>query len=190
VAVEDAGRNLVAAASGRYVGPDVLSAEMLATLGAAAWTTIRQSRAELASLWNELERCSQERDHEAAADQAIGALSGQPDGPGPGRWRHVELVDVADRGCTAIELSDHDGLAAAAASVAAARVTDDTSLRWAEPVRAGPDRSWSTSPARWARSNPDGDGIELGSQRSLSPRIRGRSASWAGAGATARERRG
>lgn len=138
VAVEDAGRNLVAAASGRYVGPDVLSAEMLATLGAAAWTTIRQYRAELASLWNELERCSQERDHEAAADQAIGALSGQPDGPGPGRWRHVELVDVADRGCTAIELSDHDGLAAAAASVAAARVTDDASLRWAEPVRAGP----------------------------------------------------
>lgn len=136
-AVEDAAQSLLAAASDRSLGPDVLSPEMLATLGAAAWVMVRQYRAELAVIWSQLERCPAADDHEAAADRVMARLAGRPDGPGPGRWRHVELARLAQRGPTAIELSDHDGWASAAASVAAARAVDQDTLRWAEPVRAG-----------------------------------------------------
>ncbi len=136
-AVEDALRNLLAAASSQHLGPDVVTSQMLGTLGAAAWVTTRQYRAELAALWAQLERCPAADEHEDAADVAMAKLKGMPDGPGPGRWRHVELVDLEGRGLTAIELSDHDGLAAASASVAAARSVDNDTLRWAEPVRAG-----------------------------------------------------
>lgn len=137
-AVEDAAQSLLAAASGRHLGPDVLSSEMLATLGAAAWVMVRQYRAELAVIWSQLERCPDADDHEAAADRVMARLQGQPDGPGPGRWRHVELAGLEGRGPTAIELSDHDGFASAAASVAGARAFDQDTLRWAEPVKAGP----------------------------------------------------
>ncbi len=136
-AVEDAARNLLAAASGQYLGPDVVTTTMLATLGAAAWVMVRQYRAELSALWTQLERCPAADEHEGAADGAMERLKGLPDGPGPGRWRHVELADLEGRGLTAIELSDHDGLASAAASVAAARAVDHRTPRWAEPVRAG-----------------------------------------------------
>jgi len=136
-AVEDAARSLLAAAASHHLGPDVVTAEMLATLGARAWVMVRQYRAELAALWTEMERCPAADDHEDAADVSMARLKGLPDGPGPGRWRHVQMIDLAGRGPTAIELSDHDGLAAAAASVAAARAVDNDTLRWAEPVRAG-----------------------------------------------------
>lgn len=143
-AVEDAARSLLAAASGRHLGPDVLTAKMLATLGAATWVMARQYRAELAALWSALERCPAADAHEAGA-AAMARLHGAPDGPGPGRWRHVQLTELDDRGPTAIELSDHDGIAAAAASVAAARAVDNATLRWAEPVHAGPRPSVVTA---------------------------------------------
>lgn len=136
-AVEDAARSLLVAAADRHLGPDVVTSQMLATLGAAAWVMVRQYRAELAAIWTQLESCPSADDHEAAADVAMGQLQGRPDGPGPGRWRHVELADLEGRGLTAIELSDHDGLATAAASVAAARASDHEHVRWSEPVRAG-----------------------------------------------------
>jgi hypothetical protein len=144
-AVEDAARSLLAAASGRHLGPDVLTAKMLATLGAATWVMARQYRAELAALWSALERCPAADAHEAGAEAAMARLHGAPDGPGPGRWRHVQLTELDDRGPTAIELSDHDGIAAAAASVAAARAVDNATLRWAEPVHAGPRPSVVTA---------------------------------------------
>lgn len=137
-AVEDAARSLLAAASQQHLGPDVLTAKMVATLGAAAWVMARQYRAELAALWSELERCPAADAHEGAAEMTMAQLTGMPDGPGPGRWRHVALAALDGRGPTPIELSDHDGIAAAAASVAAARAVDNDTVRWAEPVLAGP----------------------------------------------------
>ena len=78
-----------------------------------------------------LEACPLATRHDADADTRLGAAT-DPEAPDPRRWRYVVLVD----GRPTVH-SEHDGLTAAAASVAAQHGLDRDGTRWAEPVSAG-----------------------------------------------------
>ncbi|CAN5707856.1 hypothetical protein BH24ACT2_BH24ACT2_13290 [soil metagenome] len=123
-AVEDAARSFLAAASSHHLGPDVVTAEMLATFGARAWVMVRQYRAELAALWTEMERCRAADDHEDAAD--VSRPDDRPRRPGPDGDRALRP-----------RRTGHCG------SVAAARAVDTT--RCVGPNRSEPENvpSWS-----------------------------------------------
>lgn len=128
-AAEDAVATLSSAATTGHTGPDVLSTELLCTLGLAAHHMIREYRTLFRAAWTHLEACVHAAAHDADADARLQAAPGRSDrGPG-GRWRHAALVDGRVH-----EVSRHHGQSGAAASVAAYRATDERTVRWSEPV--------------------------------------------------------
>ncbi len=132
-AAEESVATLCSAAATGHTGPDVLSKRLLCRLGLATHQMIKEYRTILRAAWVDLEACPRAEDHEADAEAAVGAVP-EPSTDGPaGRWRHAVLIDGATRA-----VSEHDGRAAASASVAAYRGVDERGVRWAEPVAARP----------------------------------------------------
>ena len=128
-ACEDAVATLAAAAATGHTGPDVLDTPLLCVIGQAAHHMIREYRTLFRAVWTEMEACAHAAAHDADAEALLAAAPVTPERGPAGTWRHMELLE--DR---MYELGRHPGLAAAAASVAAYRSTDEDGVRWAEPV--------------------------------------------------------
>ncbi|MGI5131822.1 hypothetical protein ACQEVB_33815 [Pseudonocardia sp. CA-107938] len=128
-AAEEAVADLTAAAATGHLGPDVLEVRLVCTLGEAAHHMIREYRTLFAAVWTDLEACAEAATHDADASALLESLPPAPErGPG-GRWHHMHLV-----GGRAKVVNRHLSRTAAAASVAASRAIDDTTVRWAEPA--------------------------------------------------------
>lgn len=130
-AAEDSVATFCAAATTGHTGPDVLSTRTLSRLGLAAHRMILEYRTLLRGVWTDMDACPVSTAHDADADALLKAAPDPTDHGPAGRWRHALLVDR-----TVHTVSAHDGLAAAAASVAAHRGIDEVGIRWAEPLAA------------------------------------------------------
>lgn len=139
-AVEDAVASVCRAAASAFTGPDVIDARLLCLLGEAAYRSILEYRTLLAGIWTDLEACPHHDEHESGAEQAMADVTVAEDVGPTGPWRHVRLL-----GGGPVEVAVHDGQANAAAAVAAARLTEETGIHWAEPVISGSRRDLSSA---------------------------------------------